>query len=112
MSHTPAPWHIQSIETGAVYGSAGRIVASVYGDDPDCRRDARLDANSRLIAAAPDLLEALKLLLADLDGYEAWERPCHAVDVARAAIAKATEEPSECSICRRIHGGEITHECE
>jgi len=41
-----------------------------------------------------DLLAALQLLVADVTEYEAWERPCHAVDVARAAIAKATEPKS------------------
>jgi hypothetical protein len=46
--------------------------------------------NARLIAAAPDLLEAL-IELADC-GAEAWgeARPC--VKWARAAIAKATGE--------------------
>ena len=48
------------------------------------------NANARLIAAAPDLLEAL-IELADC-GAEAWgeDRPC--VKWARAAIAKATGE--------------------
>ena len=45
-------------------------------------------ANARLIAAAPELLEAL-IELADC-GAEAWgeDRPC--VRIARDAIAKAT----------------------
>jgi hypothetical protein len=34
------------------------------------------------------LQQALELLLADVQDYEAWQRPVHAVDVARAAIAK------------------------
>jgi predicted secreted protein len=34
------------------------------------------------------LREALTLLLADFEGYPASERPCHAFDVARAALAK------------------------
>ena len=47
-------------------------------------------ANANLLAAAPDLLEAL-IELADC-GAEAWgeDRPC--VKWARAAIAKATGE--------------------
>lgn len=50
------------------------------------------DANSRLIAAAPELYEALTLLLADVQDYPAWQRPCHAVDAAKAALAKARGE--------------------
>lgn len=53
------------------------------------RNDEETDADGRLIAAAPDLLAALKLLVADVADYEAWERPCHALDKARAVIAKA-----------------------
>lgn len=40
-------------------------------------------------AAGSDLLGALKLLVADAADYPAWARPCHAIDVAEAAIAKA-----------------------
>ncbi len=43
--------------------------------------------------AAPALVKALELLVADVAGYEAWERPCRALDVARAALALAGETP-------------------
>jgi hypothetical protein len=50
-------------------------------------------ANARLIAAAPDLLDALDRIRKDLqrmsDGYSADLDVM--VDVARAAVAKATE---------------------
>jgi len=46
--------------------------------------------NARLIAAAPDLLAALQMLVADFADYPASERPCLAFDKARAALAKAT----------------------
>lgn len=64
-----------------VYGSA---------DDPQARADARL------IAAAPDLLEALQLAMPALESMrKQWPRCTHddSLDVlqtARAAIAKAT----------------------
>jgi hypothetical protein len=45
--------------------------------------------DAALIAAAPELYEALKLLIADFGDYPAYKRPFHAFDVARAAIAKA-----------------------
>lgn len=60
IKHTPGPWTITSWATGAVNGPHDRMVASVYGDHADCQRDERQDANARLIAAAPDLLEALR----------------------------------------------------
>ena len=39
--------------------------------------------------AAPELLAALKNLVANVLEYPAWERPCHAVDVAEIVIARA-----------------------
>lgn len=62
-------------------------------------RDALGNAESKaLIADALDeltfatwrqstLLEALKLLVADVADYPAWQRPCHALDVAQRTIA-------------------------
>lgn len=83
--HTPGPWDARSFNGGVFAQDV--FVASVYGDDPDCRPDDRMRANARLIAAAPELLDAL-IELADC-GAEAWgeDRPC--VRIARAAIAKA-----------------------
>ena len=76
---TPTPWRIGAIESGmvAIDGANGEEVTGfVFRED------------GRLIAAAPDLLEAL-IELADC-GAEAWgeDRPC--VKWARAAIARAT----------------------
>lgn len=83
--HTPGPW-VASLTLG--YGEAGEhgipiarekddlLVAHVYGA-----------ANARLIAAAPDLLEALELVV------DITERAgLGAVLNARAAIAKAKGE--------------------
>ena len=49
------------------------------------------EANARLMAAAPDLLEALKYLLAHCKGLDRFEgNPINqAIEDARAAIAKA-----------------------
>lgn len=49
-----------------------------------------IEAASAERMVEPDLLAALNLLVADVADYEPWQRPCHALDVARAAIAKAT----------------------
>ena len=79
--HTPGPWRIGAIESGmvAIDGANGEEVTGfVFRED------------GRLIAAAPDLLEALKALLERYalaignEGIECYQ--------ARAAIAKATGE--------------------
>jgi hypothetical protein len=97
MKHTPGPWildlgvssNVVLIDSNATNGAVGEIV--------DCRNRA----DARLIAAAPELLEALVELSKsfvdtyfddprsdeEIDGHqEFWENK------ARAAIAKATGE--------------------
>lgn len=64
-AHTPGPWKLSEEDTGMndsgtildPYGHV--IVTDVYG-----RTDDEAEANARLIAAAPDLLAACKLILA------------------------------------------------
>lgn len=79
--HTPGPWIAEGSEMNAtvwVRGPDGKRVCSVKRCETDFD-------NARLIAAAPDLLAALKALLAESNNMTA------AGDMARAAIAKATE---------------------
>jgi hypothetical protein len=71
--HTPGPW----IVTGNF----------IDCDTPPCRiavalASPEMEANARLIAAAPELLEALK-------ACEPWCNDNRAVVMAREAIAKA-----------------------
>lgn len=90
--HTPGPWYHRS-PTGFVGTVADSImVASVYGDDPNCREDGRQIANARLIAAAPEMLEALQAFEAH---YPLGVNPFldDAFRSARAAIAKAEGTP-------------------
>ncbi len=70
--HTPGPWTFQS----PFVKSREYEVASVTMAKSDPVRAA----NARLIAAAPDLLDAL---YAALQGHKGWD------DEARAAITKA-----------------------
>ena len=100
-SHTPGPWRIYIDDCGDEFSGYPSIVS----DELDCaivhragfkqrwwgfeRGDREMHANARLIASAPDLLAALKLLVADVADYEPWQRPCYAVDQANSAIAKA-----------------------
>jgi len=96
--HTTGPWRLGKDEMGelhTVWGAqAGVAITSVFDNvfGPDCPPQAEATANARLIAAAPDLLDALRWLLAfwrpgsDHDTDEVRL----AVAAARAAIAKAT----------------------
>lgn len=88
ITFTPGPWHADS---GQVLDSRGNIVASRhsrrhrekaegYGDI----QPAEADRNTHLMAAAPELLEALRALL---DNREPDQ---YLLDRCNAAIAKAT----------------------
>ena len=91
--HTPGPWTLE--DDGEVWG-AGCLVAAVFasGDfpclDPDDAgaSDGEGAANARLIAAAPEMLAALHLILAD-ETVRGWPNSAVA-SAARAAIAKAS----------------------
>lgn len=80
--HTPGPWNVVE---GRTQGSV-----EIFADQKaiaECwrRNDAPTEiANARLIAAAPDLLEALREMV--VKAYE-WH-PSH-TEKARAVIAKA-----------------------
>jgi hypothetical protein len=86
--HTPGPWVAEFSEAVSVLdGERGRVCTinwlkgpyGAFGRKPD----AEGEANARLIAAAPDLLAALKAVVAIAD------RKTDEFDLARAAIAKA-----------------------
>lgn len=88
--HTPGPWIVENeMDNGDIAicnKSESEIIAFVCGDD----KKAKLDA--RLIAAAPELLEALRRLVIDakltgLDRQAGWDS---FFAQAREAIAKAT----------------------
>jgi hypothetical protein len=62
MSHTPGPWEVNITGTNTlVVGGPrpDRRISYVYGLFAECPEDERL-ANARLMAAAPELLEALE----------------------------------------------------
>ncbi|HEJ4644000.1 TPA: hypothetical protein ACWMI6_005978 [Pseudomonas aeruginosa] len=106
--HTPGPWVLDTIPTSV--GICHRIGpfpprrpddvkvrhACLYADYPSASNpaDEELEANARLIAAAPELLEALQHI------EEYWNRDSneqamtdalwHIIETAQAAIAKAT----------------------
>ena len=55
-------------------------------------KDFIWQVNIKLKAERDELAAALKTLLIDVQDYPAWERPCHAVNVARAALAKLEDQ--------------------
>ena len=83
--YTPGPWHTAG-EQGVQIRSAKDQIAKVW-----TMRGNEWKANARLIAAAPDLLEALKEIVDAADGA-GWEQLDPSFKKARAAIAKATGE--------------------
>ena len=88
-AHTPGPWTILPNTphfVRAMHPAEGmQPVATVY------HFDGELAANARLIASAPELLEALEAVLPDLEHYVATHGPGpdKRLAIARAAIAKA-----------------------
>jgi len=86
--HTPGPWHVGVKQAEKIiYDASGWAVANatVYHGENDAK------ANARLIAAAPDLLEALKTLQSMASTFPNELHKDHPdVVAARAAIARAT----------------------
>ncbi len=104
---TPGPWHFEPCNIGSeknrynpIVTHEGGNVARIFADvampgltskAPDLET---AEANARLIAAAPDLLEACKVTLKALDaewGGEATDGDNTVRHAMRAAIAKATK---------------------
>lgn len=92
--HTSGPWDTQG---GYVYDSEGRIVCNPH----DCLEElgSRIsgrerEANARLIAAAPELLNVCKAALSLLLDPDATEKDADMVtDELRVAISKAEGDP-------------------
>jgi hypothetical protein len=93
--HLPAPWFVSESRAGVLSGYVGittnkhddfaQVVVQMDDDDEPLPYG---HANARLIAAAPELLEALQSLLDDVGRANSM---LGAVK-ARAAISKATGE--------------------
>ena len=91
--HTPGKWEI--CESGWFVISETAHICQMMGS----RRDKEKKANARLIAAAPELLEALKRIRDGFDGYDItdWKAIVEENrEVAANAIASAEgNEPEE-----------------
>jgi hypothetical protein len=88
--HTPGPWFFGHVGTAALWIGPHynkTPVAHVDHDMEYARDNSR--ANARLIAAAPDMYEALSDLIRLIENVAPDYSGCIAVANARAAIAKA-----------------------
>ena len=102
---TPGPWHVKPNSIGGpAVGPEEAVVADIRtygGPHVGGQQHPQTAANARLIAAAPDLLEALQEMVAgDAEAIEDAKRlgvpfpdeMLAAYHKARAAIARATGE--------------------
>ena len=83
--HTPGPWRVT---TAKVMAENGRAICLIENRKLH-EGFQESSANACIIAAAPDLLAALRLCERALEERDA-EAEEHAAKAARAAIAKAT----------------------
>lgn len=97
--HTPGPWSVIQGFRGIVISGFAYEVAHCDDTRDNSPPETEIAANARLIAAAPDMLDALRMAEKEFSGWS-WtgnarnkgpydDRLAH----IRAAIAKATKEP-------------------
>ena len=101
--HTPGPWEVVSLEDDSRFSKGWRSIiagkafviwpssytTTRFGDTQEIIGSEISEPDARLIAAAPELLEALRQTLFHL---EALRGTGEVIDMARAAIAKARGE--------------------
>ena len=89
--HTPAPWHAEQNEDRLVIRSdGGTEICEVTGETFDEYAEEEREANAALIAAAPELFDALKAITDLIDVYSIDKPWRDARAAALRAIAKAT----------------------
>lgn len=105
--HTPGPWTSELTRAGSslvIQDHEGSIIAEVcqWKASPDQSAKDEPPLNAKLIAAAPDLLEALELVtniyaamresLSVKYPEDGWSAEAMSIDQARKAIARAKGE--------------------
>lgn len=98
--HTPGPWKIGTPGPNGCYTigteKGGLMTAIIAHSIREPKEEQEAKANARLVAAAPDMLEALELYLKS-EGNTDWARKKRSIrqnmvyDTAQAALAKAKE---------------------
>lgn len=88
--HTEAPWRVESNDARTlIMGVRGEVIC----DTSEQETEAEARANNRLIAAAPELLAALRVIVERWDSDEIGQVDGEFIDDARIAIAKAEVKP-------------------
>lgn len=93
-THTPGPWKVLDYFAPQSLDQVKMQYAVLVEAKPSWLCYAFHEGDARLMAAAPDLLEAMQLMVARFEP-NAWAnelKPKEVLDIARAAIAKATGE--------------------
>ncbi len=91
--HTPGPWVVDKAPStiggnGFTVRAGGALICTAFPGASTDRIEPVAELNARLIAAAPEMLEALCALVLNIDAGGAT---LDAMRDARAALAKATE---------------------
>ena len=97
MTHSPAPWNVfQDVSLRHTIGTATHRICDMWGSSPAFFTDED-EANARLIAAAPDLLEACEVanrFFEQNDDFTDGEYPIPGFILdMRIAIKKARRTP-------------------
>ena len=101
MTHTPGPYKIITADLGddfacivpvEIHAANGTVVSQSGGLAPDNEewRSEELFANAHLLAAAPEMLEALEAMVEMVEMNGLGKR--YALDLAASAIRKARGE--------------------
>lgn len=104
--HTPAPWKYQVIKNKIIVKIKENLsltIGNIYEDDCNCPSCCKVEehANAKLIAAAPELLEALQEYVNNeergiryANKYGIPHQVSEKYRLAKAAIKKATDDNS------------------
>lgn len=87
-NHTAGPWEARiygGFDAPRVWSESGSVALLQHHDTPE-----EAEANARLIAVAPDMLEALERMVRLLEIEDARLANFGEVEAARAVITKAT----------------------
>ena len=107
--HTPGPWKTEKddghtcVYSGAAHPNGRRNYVH-HGCEERHRDIEESQANARLIAAAPKMLEALKLACKELNAIRAR-------DGAPQAISWDRGQPMQISLCTEEWWNELTDKC-